>query len=62
MILRNVSPQPQTLSDGAEVKSVAPQALVSVSQETGMRLLTGAPKIWAPEAALVPPPPPSSAA
>lgn len=58
MILRNVSSNPQTVTDGPQVKAVGPQELVNVSQETGMSLLTQQPKVWMAEAALVPPPPP----
>jgi hypothetical protein len=52
MILRNVSVSEQTFNDGPVVKSVPPRELVSVSQETGMLLLTQQPKVWAPEAAI----------
>jgi hypothetical protein len=57
MILRNLTPQPQKVSDGLEVKEVSPQGLVSVTPETGFHLLTEFPKTWVVEQALVPPPP-----
>ena len=60
MILRNLTSTDQIVNDGAEVKTVAPLGLVSVSAETGFRLLASDPKMWSSEQALIPPPPPSA--
>lgn len=59
MILRNLTPKPLVVTDGAQQKSVPPAGLVAVSPETGRRLLADEPSSWAPEQALIPPPPPS---
>jgi hypothetical protein len=60
MILRNLTATNQTVNDGVEVKTVSPLGLVSVSAETGFRLLASNPKVWSSEQALIPPPPPSA--
>jgi|GEM_PF-4842997 hypothetical protein len=60
MILRNLTPDAQTVSDGVELKTVSPLGLVKVSPETGFRLLAEHPRVWVTEQVLVPPPPPVS--
>jgi hypothetical protein len=57
MILRNLTSNEQTFNDGPQVKTVAPQALVAVTPETGALLLTQLPHVWVAEAPIVPPPP-----
>jgi len=59
LILRNQSQVEQIVHDGPQEKRVAPDSLVSLSQETAMRLLVHFPRVWVAEQALVPPPPPS---
>lgn len=60
MILRNLTTTDQIVNDGVEVKTVSAMGLVSVSPETGFRLLSSSPKTWSSEQALIPPPPPSA--
>ena len=57
MILRNKSTRDQTVSDGADLKTVPPAGLVAVSNETGFQLLTADPLIWVSEQPLIPPAP-----
>lgn len=57
MILRNQSSREQTVSDGANLKTVAPAGLVFVSNETGFALLSADPKVWTSEQPLIPPAP-----
>ena len=57
MILRNVTSKEQLVTDGPHQKTVSPQGLVVVSNETGFKLLTVSPAVWSAEQPLIPPAP-----
>ena len=57
MILRNLTSNEQLVTDGANLKTVSPQGLVAVTNETGFKLLAASPLVWSSEQPLIPPPP-----
>ncbi|MEW5739235.1 MAG: hypothetical protein AB1938_09940 [Myxococcota bacterium] len=61
MILRNLSSEVQVLQDtDGSLKTVRPNALVTITDVVGKRALAHQPKVWAAESVLIPPPPPAS--
>lgn len=57
MILRNLTSNEQLVTDGPHQKTVSPQGLVAVTNETGFKLLTASPAVWSAEQPLIPPAP-----
>jgi hypothetical protein len=61
MILRNLSGEVQVLTDtDGTLKTVRPNALVTVNELVGFRVLAHQPRVWVVEQVLIPPPPPST--